>query len=469
MKKEQIPHQVYEIQSVCRNPHIHYGFLKGAGGTGKTYAIAAFITNAKVHHHQYLFVGPTGKSVSVAEEKGLVGSTIHRFFMIQTNDTNEKINDFIGKKFGSTKKYYAEMRKKFLEIKYVFIDEISMVNDQLLFHILKTIEHAGRQGTQIFLAGDYHQLPSVVTDDSGATTSRPIIETLIAERDMKVIEFNTRYRSDNEDYNEFLFDIRAGKIHDSQSIANYLRHHFNVHKNGVAEDITPNLTFLEFMNEKVREINEDLLDELPGVPVTSEHKIIKDEYTTNDTWIRNKIIDDFQMDKTLVFKVGAKVLFRVNNMDGQFKNGDEGIIESIKVDSIMVRKLSQGNPLLEIKKHTYKTGILEEEDGFFIEVEQYPFSLGNARTIHKSQGDGFENLHLDFSFFSFPKLYGEYKWQLFYVCLSRVIDPSKVWISEASLKLVEQQWDLFKKVNHYGLSLNFDNDDMAAETYLRRI
>ena len=330
---------------------------------------------------------------------------------------------------------------------------------------------SARPDVKVFLSGDYHQLASIKNEISTAPSSLEMVKNLIAERGMLTIDFNTRYRSPNEDYNEFLFDLRAGKIHDSQTIANYLKHFCNIYKTNVPDEVKHKITFLEFTNSKVKEINEILMDDLEGKEYSYPMKIIKAEYPTNDTFIKNRIIKDFQMDEEVKFKIGSKILFRVNNMDGQFKNGDEGIIESVSSNSIFIRKFlpNKQESLIEVKKHTYRTGPLDEQDGISIEVEQWPFSLGNSRTIHKAQGDGFKFLHFNFDFFNFNNIIDQFKWQLFYVCLSRVEDPSTVWISEESIRILESKWSLFKSINHSKLSLNFDSDEMMAENYLRRV
>jgi len=479
-----ISYQVYEIMSIMRNPHIKYGFLKGSGGSGKTYSISEFIKHSKTKPYQYIFIGPTGKSVSVAEEKGLTGSTIHRFFGILNNNSKVEINKYIKSKYGSKSSYIKEMKHKLLEIKYIFIDEISMVNDQLLEHIIMTVEKAASKNIKLILAGDYHQIPPVIKTGEFLKSSLDTIVELISSREMKMVEFNTRYRSNNEFYNEFLFDLRSGKYEDVKTVSNYLKHFFNVYKGKINENIKYKVTYLEHKNDVVRSINEELLEALPSPLVISKRKILVDEYKPEDIELRNDIIRDFQMDEELSFKVGAKILFRVNDMDGVFKNGDEGIIKKINTDSVIVEKFAfDGIIEILVKKHIYHTTELEHEQGVMIEIEQYPFSLGSARTIHKSQGDGFDFLHLNFDFLDHGKMSNQAKWQMLYVCLSRVINPNNVYIEESSLKLLESKWYLLKhkgtevkndkkftyiNIDYKKLSLNFECG-MDEERYLRRI
>lgn len=449
--------QVKEIMKIINDNSVKFGFLRGAGGTGKTYAIAQTIQALGLNSSQYVFMGPTGKSVAVAEEKGLVGSTLHRFFKIQTNDSTEKLKRHINHKFRGIDGYYIEMRKELLGVKLVFIDEISMVNDQLLSHILETLLECMSDDCKIFLSGDFNQLAPVVNDKELVTPIQ-IIENIIKLEETGLVDFNTRFRSDNEEFNKFLHDLRAGKLKKVNEISKSLRQFFNVYNQATyPKELEHSLTFLAHGNPKVKIINDALLDELEGDLMTHTRTIKIDEFPEGSKDIRDAILADFQMDDSVSFKVGSKVLFRVNNKDDQFKNGDEGIIEAIKERSVVVRKL-RTNTLIEVTKHLYKSTDLERQDGFIIEVEQWPFSLGNARTIHKSQGDGFEFLHLDFDFLSYSNT--ETKWALLYVCLSRIIDPSKVWISDISIKNLECQYNMFKNINYKKLGLFSTNEDI---------
>ena len=65
-------------------------------------------------------------------------------------------------------------------------------------------------------------------------------------------------------------------------------------------------------------------------------------------------------------------------------------------------------------------------------------------------------LHLDLNFFKMNNLYNETKWQVFYVGISRIIDPKNVWINESSIKILESQKMVFDSVNYNLLGLVFD-------------
>jgi ATP-dependent exoDNAse (exonuclease V) alpha subunit len=112
----------------------------GGGGCGKSFAIASWLKNSGLDSTEYVFVAPTGKAVSVAEEKGMHGRTIHSYFKLLNNDTHHNIDRHIISKWGSFDKYTVEMKKELFDKKVIIIDEISMVNNQMLNFILELIQ-----------------------------------------------------------------------------------------------------------------------------------------------------------------------------------------------------------------------------------------------------------------------------------------------------------------------------------------
>ena len=133
--------------------------------------------------------------------------------------------------------------------------------------------------------------------------------------------------------------------------------------------------------------------------------------------------------------------------------------------------------LKEIIKTTHKNTVVVAPTGIAAlnangvtihSMFQLPFSLGNAMTYHKAQGSGLLYLHLDFEFLNYGSISNEAKWQTLYVGLSRVIDPSKVYIHEKSIKILERQYRLFQQINYNKLNLIFDSVEMQPQHYITR-
>lgn len=456
-----IPYQVFEMQSAAANKNKNYCYLSGPGGSGKTFAASKFVELFGVSSASYIFLGPTGKSVSVAAEKNLVGQTIHSFFKIQNNGDRNSIYQYIKFKFGSYDSYIYHMKLYFKDIKYIFIDEVSMLNNEIFSFLIETIRRCAVDYT-VFFIGDFHQLPPVIKNSESKL--KPCLDQLYElyfNNKMNVIEFITRYRSDHALYNEFLHLLRIGDKATRQDLVPIIEQIFNVYDTDLDDAIVKKLTFLEYTNESVKSINNSMLEENPNPMIYSEFKIIMCEFPKNNEPTKDLIIDDFQLDKELYFKVDSKIIFRVNDYNGMYKNGDEAIITGYDpINGVVTCTKLRTGTQINVTKHIYSSSTLQKKDGFIIEVEQWPFSLGVARTFHKAQGDGFDYMHINFDFMTNPALSDEYKWQLFYVAISRVINPNNVYISKISLGLLKSKSFCFRqKQGKYGVDykkLTFD-------------
>jgi ATP-dependent exoDNAse (exonuclease V) alpha subunit len=348
-----------------------------------------------------------------------------------------------------------------------------MINNELLEHMLVTLQHCSMKKAKVIISGDYHQLPPIIdntlSEYRNVSSSIGIIYDLINADVMAVIDFVTRYRSENENYNEFLHDTRMGIIKDSTSIANYLAHYFNVYndRNGIPSDIEKKLTFLEFVNAKVKYINDTMLEELPGAEHRIEYKVEEYKFPNDKSYMADDIINSFQMDKELVFKIGSKIVFRTNNHEMGYKNGDEGLITAFNGTEVSIDRFF-GKEIIKMKipRHEYSSSEKQRKSGYEIVVKQYPFSLIHSRTIHKAQGDEYQYLHLDFSFLENGLINNTMKWQLLYTAISRVSFPDGVWIHKNSINLLKNQFRLFNDVDHNHLSLNTNNKEIP---YIKRL
>lgn len=481
------PPQVFRLQAFYTGKKT-FAILRGGGGYGKTYVVAKWLETSGIKKSEYIFVAPTGKAVSVAEEKGIFGSTIHSFFKILNNDTFVSLDRHITMKWGSVEKFKVDIRKEIYDKKVIIIDEVSMVNNELLDFIIDLILSVVPK-MKIIIAGDYHQLPAVITDakrmgNPDIDESIDFIMNLIKEGKVDVIDFDTRYRSDNEEYNEWLHNLQnmADESYRCvEALASKMEYFFNVHENNVPEEVESSLTYLCYTNAKVKEINDHLLSELPTTepPVWHRAKIEINEvrYNTIEEVRRRdisayQILREMQFDEDVPLVVGAKILFLTNgeNNGEKYRNGDSGIIHEIKRNSVIVVKQSNaGDYKIEIEKHNYESTPYEKSMGLDIKVTQWPFALSYARSIHKAQGDGFTNLHLDFSeFLDNKNLTRMDKWRLLYVCISRVQDPSKVWIGRASLDKLRLNRKLLSTIDFDKLSLNYYHPDVAKPIYIPR-
>lgn len=139
----------------------------------------------------------------------------------------------------------------------------------------------------------------------------------------------------------------------------------------------------------------------------------------------NAKADDFNLDPIINVKDGCKIMYLVNSKNNPLVNGTLGIFRVKDSETeeerywIEVQGVEYSLQKVGFSKHDYvfepKTNSLElQEIG---SIEQYPFKLAYALTIHKSQGLTFDECTIDLSLPCFAE--GQ-----LYVALSRVKTPN---------------------------------------------
>lgn len=129
--------QIAAIESILSRP---VSILTGGPGTGKTTCLKFLIEFLESQNVTYALASPTGRAAKrLSEATGRPASTIHRLLGF------------------SPGKGYVFSEKKTLEIQFLVVDEASMLDLLLTFHLLKAI----KSGTQVLFVGDVDQLPSV--------------------------------------------------------------------------------------------------------------------------------------------------------------------------------------------------------------------------------------------------------------------------------------------------------------------
>jgi exodeoxyribonuclease-5 len=154
-----------EIISYLRYPEHHGVVLKGYAGTGKTFLVKRIIEYiTTIYPNRRIAVtAPTNKAVHVlsknspftdesavfeewnAPEERIVFSTIHKLLGLK-----EKITSSGEQKFVSSKD------TSILEYKYLIVDEVSMLNDEIFLQLMK---FEGK--VQFIFMGDPAQIPPV--------------------------------------------------------------------------------------------------------------------------------------------------------------------------------------------------------------------------------------------------------------------------------------------------------------------
>jgi exodeoxyribonuclease V alpha subunit len=119
--------------------------ITGSAGSGKTYTVKSIAQIYKQQDKDVTLCAPTGKAARrLTESTGYDASTIHRLLGYdgKTFEYGESINGIV----------------KRLDTDLIVIDETSMVDSRLAYHLFKAIDF---NRTAIVLVGDHHQLPPV--------------------------------------------------------------------------------------------------------------------------------------------------------------------------------------------------------------------------------------------------------------------------------------------------------------------
>lgn len=359
-------------------------FLTGKAGTGKT----TFLKMVKKHSSKRLIVvAPTGVAAINAG-----GVTIHSFFQLPLSPFVP--NATVRERYNFGK----EKRKIIRTLDMLIIDEISMVRSDLLDAIdavLRRYRQHDRPfgGVQLLMIGDLQQLTPVVTPADEALL-RPYYDTpyffgshALQQTPYVTIQLQKVYRQQDEAFLKILNHLRENTLSstDLQVLNNRYQPHFQPRQEEGYIRLTTH-------NNKADNYNDMRLEQLSA---TAYHYMASIKGTFPEY--------SYPTSESLVFKVGAQVMFIKNDSSAEhlFYNGKIGRIiylddSHIEVlcpgdeHSIVVEKQTWENTTYKINEATKE--IEPTVQGTF---SQYPLRLAWAITIHKSQGLTFERAIID--------------------------------------------------------------------------
>jgi len=311
--------------------------VTGKAGTGKSVLMREVMKKLNSHRIKSIICAPTGIA---AQASG--GVTIHSLF---------RINPF-------TLKYFNNY-KKISKFDYILIDEISMVNQVLFDLILEILENCK---ARIVMFGDFYQLPPVEGELCIASKSW---------QGTQIIKLKTIHRQKDEKYIEALNDVRYGKL-------NTPRYRELIQKCKTYQ-LPVDCTLITPFRKRVETVNR-----------TRVHKICKEVYTSKMLILKGDIKKNQRLPEVLEYGENANILFLINDPDYRFVNGTFGKI--VKVYDNYV-KVEIDNNTYNILKMEYE--VKNADDKVIFRCIQYPFQLGYACTIHKSQGMTLEKIAVD--------------------------------------------------------------------------
>ncbi len=412
-------------------------FITGKAGTGKSTLLEHMVKNVG---QDLVVLAPTGIAAIHVN-----GETLHSFFRLKPGyELDEAKHMRIPK----------NRLEKYLALKTLLIDEISMVRADLLDAVDIFLKRArgSREpfgGVRMIFFCDLHQLPPVVTRDEeevfrqsyktpwffSAKVFQP--EDLFTEGfKQEKIELKHIYRQSDEAFIQKLNDIRNARLD-----AEGLRYFDAFYQPDFEPEEGKSWVHLVATNAQANHINLSKLRSLPKQEVSFDAE-------------RTGQIGNLKPnDERIVLKPDAQVMFIQNDAEKRWVNGTLGKVIAIekKVDitpneeifhsdqvqvkdkSVIRVKLENGKEV-EVKMHTWPISKYVFKKGKFTREEigaytQMPLRLAWAITIHKSQGKTFRNVMLDMGNGGFA--HGQA-----YVALSRCTSPKGL-ILKQKLKLTD--------------------------------
>ena len=397
-------------------------FVHGKAGCGKTYLINRI--TQKVQGCQVLV--PTNLAASLY--KG--ARTIHSFFYGAFDNLDEGYQNPENITSGKV----ASFRHSLIGIKLLVIDEISMVRADL-FEMMnqicqKTLENTlPFGGIAVVLVGDLFQLPPIVSDDAVYEYLKReyggiyFFNSHIIQKELnniKLFELTKSYRQQNDSEFVKILDEFRKPMSEQRKIQVINEINRRVVDD---EDLPKNAVYIASSNEEVRNVNTKKLEELPGVKTTIDAEYVIRKRNSDETVTLKhselpskedirEIIVPSAYDSQLIFKIGARVVLTKSSKRMGYINGDFGTILDFNGDyfTILLDKNKMSimcpNPNDRYKasqKTEYRYEMIYDEQKhklvrktpFVQRTNQFPIKLAYAFTIHKAQGQTYNQVIID--------------------------------------------------------------------------
>ena len=384
---------VFSIMIYGYDAHEHY-FLTGDAGVGKSYVIDVFTDFCNLNNINIVKTAPTGVAAT-----NIKGTTYHKQFKLPLSVLTEKID---GNQF-------ANMYKILQYMDVLFIDEIGMARIDAFDNIMKQVEEVNKirakqrkQPVQVILSGDFGQLQPVVTEQDkinyAKITGRDIGNGCCykshwwTDMNFKPLLLTTPMRQSDAVFCKALNNVKIGIKQD----IDYLN-------NNSAQAEIPNGIWLCGYNDTAAEKNALGIYKLPGAIHTSKAIVTGRANIKHTNFAEN-----------LIYKEGARVMMTMRDINKPAKmcpycNGSLGTIESIYPNGTIAIKLDTGVTIHVDKvkfpfvEYTVVNGQIQTNE--IGHITQYPFKIGYAITIHKSQGQTYDAMNLVPEIFTPGQLY----------------------------------------------------------------
>lgn len=407
-------------------------FLTGEPGSGKTHTINQYVEYLRGKGVEPAITASTGIAAT-----HINGMTIHSWSGIGVKSViNDYDLDLIAQK--------EKVVRRVLHARVLIIDEISMLSSDTLSSVelvLRTLRNSSKPfgGLQVIFVGDFFQLPPIVkrnTEEQGSMEieyEEPLAPFAFRSSAWKALSplvcyLSEQHRQEDVKFLEALSSIRRSGV--TPEVRAMLT------KRAIAVPARKVVTKLYPHNANVDRLNETELSRLAGTPRKFYMK------ASGAPPLIEGLKRNCLSPELLSLKVGAKVMFTKNSMEGDYVNGSTGeVVEFSKMSSYPIVLLKNGTRV-EAKPAEWQ---IKDNNKVLAEIEQIPLRLAWAITVHKSQGMSLDSAVIDLS--------QAFEYGQGYVALSRVRTLSGLYLlgfNERALEVhpeVSSQDDIFRDIS----------------------
>ena len=376
-------------------------FLTGRAGTGKSFLIHHYLQDLNPDTHPVL--ASTGAAALLVG-----GRTFHSFWGLGILEGGlEKTVDRALRN--------PRVVKRIRKAQAVLVDEISMLSGPTLacaerIACLARGSDEPWGGLRFIAIGDFAQLPPI--NRFAAAPEWAFLDDVWLKSDFSPVVLQKIMRSSDPHWVHVLNLVRDG-------ICNSEVEDFLNSRQIEAEDNLDATRLFPHRNT-AEEFNLHRLRELEG-----EETLIATTYAGAEPALAS-LKKTSPIPEVLILKIGALVMLRKNDIDGQFVNGSLGHVTGIQKKYIRIELLDTGR---EIELETMSFELLDGDGNVTASAKNFPLTLAYGSTIHKAQGATIDRLIVD--------LGSLWESGQAYVALSRVKSPENLYLSTWSKRSIK--------------------------------